>query len=209
VRSLHPAAEEIRPEVVPEEPEPAEEEPTPIPTENIPEEPPTVEGLPMSEEILHEAITSTTVLTEEPELLPSTAEIDGLPLPRPRDQSTLVSASDPIAAYRRRSSILQSSVSPNTVRGSTMQHQTFPTTAGNDSAGEGSYIVPARSRAASIMSGQSQLLRTLSTFSIHEKMEPEIIKQFVGIAPTAEAPPSSMPLEFVTSNKDKNKEGYN
>lgn len=143
-------------------------------------------------------------ITEEPAAeveQPYDEPIDDLPPPTLRDQSTLVSSNDPIAAYRRRSSILQATSSPNMQARSSLyshsQHQSFPSS-GTD--GDVSYIIPARSRAASILGGQSQLLRTLSTFSIHEKMD-EAIKLLV--ATGADAPPSSIPQEFVSTEKEK------
>ncbi|KAF8518982.1 kinase-like protein [Hysterangium stoloniferum] len=134
-------------------------------------------------------------------------DFDDLPPPVRRDQSTLVASTDPIVSYRRRSSILQSSNanSPHMPsRGSGhFSHQSFPSYGQNDSTNEGSYIVPARSRAASMLGGgQSQLLRTLSTFSIYEQVDGEAGKLIAARETAADAPPSSIPQEFVTTDKD-------
>lgn len=131
---------------------------------------------------------------------PAPPEPNDLPAPARRDPSTLTT--DPIASYRRRSSVLQPGVSPHAhARGpSQTQHQSFPSSAAYDSVGEASYIMPARSRAASMMGGQ--LLRTLSTFSIHEQVD-DVYSKIIATQKTgADAPPSSIPREFVRTDKE-------
>ncbi|GJJ11073.1 hypothetical protein Clacol_005304 [Clathrus columnatus] len=142
----------------------------------------------------------TQTITEEPatEVKQLDEPIDGLPLPMLRDQSTLVGSGDPIATYRRRSSVLQLTGSPSMqARSSLYSHRRHPSFPSSEQEGEISYVIPARSRAASMLSGQSQLLRTLSTFSIHEKMD-ETGKLLPPEPTGADAPPSSIPREFVS-----------
>ena len=56
-----------------------------------------------------------------------------------------------------------------------------------------------------MMGGQSQLLRTLSTFSIHEKVDSDLSKLLAGQKTAADAPPSSIPREFVSTDKERPK----
>ncbi|KAF9221333.1 Pkinase-domain-containing protein [Gyrodon lividus] len=127
---------------------------------------------------------------------------------------------DPVVTYARRSSILpparQSSTSTyNSPLTSTIQHPLptmtdgLPTTSGHGVAFPSeTYVVPARSRAASTTGGDislRKLLRTLSTVSIHESVE-GLPDGLAGVAPIgqfitgqksdADAPPSEMPMEF-------------
>lgn len=192
---MHPPfctdVEQRRTGTVPEEPEPISEALAPTTAVDVPPESvPDVIG-PVPEDIADFDVPPaygfySKKRDTEPE------QVAELP-PVPRDQSTLVATSDPIATYRRRSSILQSSTSPRA-----SVHYQLQSCGNGD--GEESYIVPARSRAASIMGGQNQLLRTLATFSIHEKVEPELGKNLLAAA-TGEAPPSSIPKEFADTDK--------
>lgn len=195
VRSLHPpiSTAPLIEQNVPEEEEPLEQ-PTDNPTGSNGTESAAAASVDVAKRVLSEPI------TEEPAVESGKQEesLDSFPPPLLRDQSSLVGSSDPIATYRRRSSVLQGSSSPNMqARNSLYSHQPFPSSGQPD--GDASYIIPARSRAASILGGQSQLLRTLSTFSIHEKMD-EAIKLLV--ATGADAPPSSIPQEFVSTGEN-------
>lgn len=115
-----------------------------------------------------------------------------------------VEPTDPVMTYARRSSILlpaRQSTSPSAVDGyATASHGIeFPSK---------TYVVPARSRAASTTGGDitaRKLLRTLSTVSIHESVEglPGGLAGVAGIGryitdqeSEADAPASEMPLEF-------------
>lgn len=117
---------------------------------------------------------------------------------------------DPVISYARRSSILppaRQSISP---MASTVQQALpaavdgLPTTSNGIEFPSETYVVPARSRAASTTGGDTavrKLLRTLSTVSIHESVEglPGVLP--IGGCITdrgseADAPPSEMPLEF-------------
>lgn len=115
---------------------------------------------------------------------------------------------DPVVTYARRSSILppcRQSTSPLGSTASTAQHAPSAVV---DGPGNGiefpseTYVVPARSRAASTTGGDitvRKLLRTLSTVSIHESVEglPGAIGRYItGRESEADAPPSEMPLEF-------------
>lgn len=121
---------------------------------------------------------------------------------------------DPVVTYARRSSLVLSarqSVSPMT---STVHRPLPPAGDGLPTTTNGvefpceTYVVPARSRAASTTGGDvtvRKLLRTLSTVSIHESVE-RFPGGLVGVAPmeryitdgesAAEAPTSEMPVEF-------------
>jgi len=121
---------------------------------------------------------------------------------------------DPVVTYARRSSFIppaRQSTSPMT---STVQHPLpaavdgLPTTSNGIEFPCETYVVPARSRAASTTGGDITLrkvLRTLSTVSIHESVE-GLPGGLAGVAPIgryitdreteADAPTSEMPLEF-------------
>jgi len=118
---------------------------------------------------------------------------------------------DPVVTYARRSSTIppgRQSTSPMT---STVQHPLPATVDGLPTACNGiefpsgdTYVVPARSRAASTAGGDitvRKLLRTLSTVSIHESVEGLPGALAVGRYITdqqseADAPTSEMPIEF-------------
>ncbi|GJJ11075.1 hypothetical protein Clacol_005306 [Clathrus columnatus] len=200
VRSLHPPIASA----LPSEPETEKQEEVPELSNSTPTTP---TESPVASTVA-DAISSrvlTQTITEEPATEVERDEpIDGLPLPRLRDQSTLVGSGDPIATYRRRSSILQSTGSPSMqARSSLYSHSQHPSFPSSGQEGEVSYVIPARSRAASMLSGQSQLLRTLSTFSIHEKMD-ETGKLLPPEPTGADAPPSSIPREFVSIEGENN-----
>lgn len=195
VRSLHPPI--LTPPLI-EQNVPEEEEPLEQFTDDLTASNETESTVAASVNVAHRVLSDP--ITEEPtgEAGKGDESLDALPPPLLRDQSGLVGSSDPIATYRRRSSVLQGSSSPNVqARNSLYSHQSFPSSGQPD--GDASYIIPARSRAASILGGQSQLLRTLSTFSIHEKMD-EAIKLLA--ATGADAPPSSIPQEFASTGNN-------
>lgn len=112
---------------------------------------------------------------------------------------------DPVVTYARRSSILPAGRQSTSPLGSTAQHAPSAVV---DGPGNGiefpseTYVVPARSRAASTTGGDitvRKLLRTLSTVSIHESVEglPGAIGRYLTDRESeADAPPSEMPLEF-------------
>lgn len=129
---------------------------------------------------------------------------------------------DPVVTYARRSSILQPTRRGSTYSSSHAQITHAPTFAEEPSPSVGSgivfpsqgqnqsYIIPARSRTASMAGGGDvtrKLLRTLSTVSIHESAE-GLPGGLSGIAPIgkfivderqttgADAPPSEMPMDF-------------
>ncbi|KIK99800.1 hypothetical protein PAXRUDRAFT_433002 [Paxillus rubicundulus Ve08.2h10] len=127
---------------------------------------------------------------------------------------------DPVVTYARRSSILQparqsSTSAYNSPLASTIQHALptvfdgLPTTSSHGVAFPSeTYVLPARSRAASTAGGDvslRKLLRTLSTVSIHESVE-GLPCGLAGVAPIgqfitdqeseADAPPSEIPIEF-------------
>lgn len=121
---------------------------------------------------------------------------------------------DPVITYARRSIILPPARQSTSPLASTVQ-QTLPAAVdGHPTTSNGiefpseTYVVPARSRAASTTGGDTavcRLLRTLSTVSIHESVE-GLPGCLAGVAPMgwyitdreseADAPPSEMPLEF-------------
>lgn len=131
---------------------------------------------------------------------------------------------DPVVQYARRSSIMGISRQNSTTSSPMVpRHQPLPSyTEGSVHAEPGSssgvvfptygrtesYILPARSRTASMVGGEAsrKLLRTLSTVSIHESIEglpgglesvSELGKYIMGKQTAgADAPPSEMPKEF-------------
>ncbi|KAG9312973.1 kinase-like protein [Chiua virens] len=121
---------------------------------------------------------------------------------------------DPVVTYARRSSILpparqSTSPHPATVHPGPVVEGISATTNGIEFPSE-TYVVPARSRAASTTGGDitvRKLLRTLSTVSIHESVEGlpglagvALIGRFITDRESeseADAPPSEMPLDFV------------
>lgn len=120
---------------------------------------------------------------------------------------------DPVVTYARRSSTIPSARQSTSPMASTVQHP-LPAAADTSTCngiefpcGE-TYVVPARSRAASATGGDitaRKLLRTLSTVSIHESTE-GLSWDLAGVArirryitdreSEAGAPTSEMPLEF-------------
>jgi serine/threonine protein kinase len=126
---------------------------------------------------------------------------------------------DPVITYARRSSIFQparqsSTSAYNSPLASTIQHALPTVFDGLPTSGHGvafpseTYVLPARSRAASTAGGDvglRKLLRTLSTVSIHESVE-GLPCGLAGVAPIgqfitdreseADAPPSEIPIEF-------------
>ncbi|KAH0836649.1 hypothetical protein J3R83DRAFT_8368 [Lanmaoa asiatica] len=121
---------------------------------------------------------------------------------------------DPVITYSRRSSILPPARQSTSPLASTVQQSLpaavdgLPTTSHGVEFPSETYVVPARSRAASTTGGDitaRKLLRTLSTVSIHESVE-GLPGGLAGVAPIgryitdqeseADAPPSEMPLEF-------------
>ncbi|KAL5633328.1 hypothetical protein ACGC1H_003731 [Rhizoctonia solani] len=142
----------------------------------------------------------------------------GAPMPLPRQQPASArtkSNVDPYEAYARRSSILASS-SPQTLTGNLLPGAESKDTqsAGGEPQATASYIVPARSRAGSAadstisaISGHGTfprtILRTLSTLSVNDAGAAGAaavalgrIKDDKDDITAADAPPSSMPLEF-------------
>lgn len=144
---------------------------------------------------------------------PDSASSQARPLPS--------SPIDPLVKYSRRPSILQPSRQGSTYNSplTTMQHlpslsdgplHTEPTSlpAGSVAFPTQTYVVPARSRTASMAGGEvtRKLLRTLSTVSIHERAE-GLAGGLAQIAPIgkyivdregtgADAPPSEVPRDF-------------
>lgn len=121
---------------------------------------------------------------------------------------------DPVVTYARRSSLIPPARQSTSPMASTVQHPLpgvvdgLPTTSNGIEFPSDTYVVPARSRAASTAGGDITLrkvLRTLSTVSIHESLE-RLPGGLVGVAPIgryitdqesgADAPTSEMPLEF-------------
>ncbi|KAF8141631.1 Pkinase-domain-containing protein [Boletus edulis] len=110
---------------------------------------------------------------------------------------------DPVVTYARRSSTIPPGRQSTSPIASTVQHPPPATVDGLPTACNGiefpsgeTYVVPARSRAASTAGGDitvRKLLRTLSTVSIHESVEglPGALAD-----PEADAPTSEMPIEF-------------
>lgn len=149
----------------------------------------------------------------------------GLALPTAPDQlrPQPPTPTDPVVTYARRSSIMQPSRQGSTFNSPLpVPHQHLPFyTDGSLHTEPGSippggvvfpsqgYVLPARSRTASIAGGGEvtrKLLRTLSTVSIHESVE-GLPGGLAGLAPIgkyimerqtteADAPPSEMPREF-------------
>ncbi|KAF9245243.1 Pkinase-domain-containing protein [Melanogaster broomeanus] len=131
-----------------------------------------------------------------------------------------VTPTDPVVTYARRCSILQparqSSTSVYNSPVASTVYYPLPTVSDGlpTTGGQGipfpseTYVVPARSRAASTTGGDAalhKLLRTLSTVSIHESVEgmpggfagvAHVGKFIVGQESGADAPPSEMPMEF-------------
>lgn len=119
---------------------------------------------------------------------------------------------DPVVTYARRSSIAppaRQSTSPLAPTAHPPAVDGLGTTGHGIEFPSETYVVPARSRAASTAGGDvtaRKLLRTLSTVSIHESAE-GLPGGLAGVAPIgryitdresgADAPPSEMPLEFV------------
>ncbi|KAH7890751.1 kinase-like protein [Phlebopus sp. FC_14] len=133
-------------------------------------------------------------------------------VPPPTSDLRPTTPSDPVVTYARRSSFMQ----PNrqSAYSSPLAFTTQPPlptaidglpASTNDIAFPcESYVIPARSRAASTTGGDvtvRKLLRTLSTVSIHESVEGRpgglaVGKFTVGEESEADAPPSEMPKEF-------------
>lgn len=146
-------------------------------------------------------------------------------------------SADPVMTYARRSSFMgsrQSSTYPSPV---VSAHQPLPSYTdglmhrehGTSTGGIAfpthdrteSYVVPARSRTASMMAGGEpcRLLRTLSTLSVHEPLAAsieglpgghgmagatDVVKYIMGAQTTAaDAPPSEMPREFGIDEGDE------
>lgn len=144
---------------------------------------------------------------------------------------------DPVVTYARRSTFMgsrQSSAFPSPV---VSAHQPLPSYTegpmhrepGTSTGGivfpshdrTESYVVPARSRTASMMAGGEprRLLRTLSTLSVHEPLAAgieglpgghgmtgatDVVKYIMGTQTTgADAPPSEMPREFGIDEGDE------
>ncbi|KAI6149816.1 kinase-like protein [Pisolithus tinctorius] len=123
---------------------------------------------------------------------------------------------DPVVTYARRSSIIQPPRQPftyNSPPASSSQHpwpcgtEGLPTSNNQVPFPGQTYVVPARSRAPSTTAdvGARQLLRTLSTVSIHESAEglpgglaavAPIGKYIVARTSGADAPPSEIPKDF-------------
>ena len=121
---------------------------------------------------------------------------------------------DPVITYARRSSFLPPARQSTSPLAPMVQYPPavvdgLPTSGHGIEFPSETYVVPARSRAASTTGGDvtaRKLLRTLSTVSIHESVE-GLPGGLAGVAPIgryitdreseADAPPSEMPLEFV------------
>jgi serine/threonine protein kinase len=140
---------------------------------------------------------------------PSPAGGPAPPLPRQRPASARTKSNvDPYEVYARRSSLL-ASASPQTITGTLPPGAIDP----NDSAPverqmTASYVVPARSRAASAADSTISatgtfprtILRTLSTLSVNDAGAAGVAlgraQDEKGSITAADAPPSSIPLEF-------------
>ena len=146
-------------------------------------------------------------------------------------------SADPVVAYARRSSFMgsrQSSTYPSPV---VSAHQPLPSYTDSPMHREPvtstgsiafpshdrteSYVIPARSRTASMMTGGEpcRLLRTLSTLSVHEPLAAgieglpgghgttgatNVVKYIMGTQTAgADAPPSEMPREFGIDEGDE------
>ncbi|KAI6125445.1 kinase-like protein [Pisolithus croceorrhizus] len=134
---------------------------------------------------------------------------------------------DPLVTYARRSSIIQLPRQPSTYNSppaSTSQQpwpssiDGLPTNSNAVPFPGQTYVVPARSRAPSTAAdiGARQLLRTLSTVSIHESAEglpgglaavAPIGKYIVARTSGADAPPSEIPRDFGVEESKKD-EGH-
>ncbi|CAE7223366.1 unnamed protein product [Rhizoctonia solani] len=149
----------------------------------------------------------------------------GASVPLPRQQSVNArtkSNVDPYEAYARRSSLL-ASASPHTLTSGLLPgaDSKDAQSAGGEPQTTASYVVPARSRAASAadstisaagLSGHGTfprtILRTLSTLSVNDSGAAGAtaialgrIKDDKGDITAADAPPSSIPLEFRPKEK--------
>lgn len=131
------------------------------------------------------------------------------PLPRQQPASARTKSNvDPYQVYARRSSLL-ASASPQTITGTVPPGVMDPKdTTPIEQQMTASYIVPARSRAASAADSTISatgtfprtVLRTLSTLSVNDAGAAGaalgVIKDEKGSITAADAPPSSIPLEF-------------
>ncbi|TDL24073.1 Pkinase-domain-containing protein [Rickenella mellea] len=145
---------------------------------------------------------------------------------RPPTPASAGITNDPVVNFARRSSILyqqHSATASPLPRNAGLPSSEDPSKALQDAGGipfpgAGSYIVPARSRTASLMGGEyapRKLLRTLSTVSIHESVEGiagglaamgPIGKFIAGKETGADAPASEMPREFGIEEKSEGSE---
>lgn len=138
--------------------------------------------------------------------------------PETHHRRSLVTPTDPVVTYARRSSILQPSRQGSTYS-SPLPSAHVPVFVEGSSTGDNKtlsgmvpfptqgYVVPARSRTGSTVGGEMtrKILRTLSTVSIHEHSE-GLAGGLAGIAPIgkyitevnteADAPPSEGPKDF-------------
>ncbi|KAI5987042.1 kinase-like protein [Pisolithus albus] len=133
---------------------------------------------------------------------------------------------DPVVTYARRSSIMQPARQPSNYNSPSASASQQPWPSGTDGLPTNSsavpfpgqtYVVPVRSRAPSAAAdvGARQLLRTLSTVSIHESSEglpgglaavAPIGKYIVARTSGADAPPSEIPRSFGVE-ESRNDEG--
>ncbi|KAI6016060.1 kinase-like protein [Pisolithus microcarpus] len=134
---------------------------------------------------------------------------------------------DPVVTYARRSSIMQPPRQPSNYNSPSASASQHPWPSGTDGLPTNSsvvpfpgqtYVVPVRSRAPSAATdvGARQLLRTLSTVSIHESSEglpgglaavAPIGKYIVARTSGADAPPSEIPRDFGVE-ESRNDEGH-
>lgn len=142
--------------------------------------------------------------------------------PDAHHRRSLMTPTDPVVTYARRSSILQPSRQSSTYN-SPMPSSHVPAFVEGASTGDKAlggmvpfptqgFVVPARSRTGSTVGGEMtrKLLRTLSTVSIHEHSEGRA-GGLAGIAPIgkyitevnteADAPPSEVPKDFGISSE--------
>ncbi len=150
-----------------------------------------------------------------PETMPSIS-------PDAHHRRSLMTPTDPVVTYARRSSILQPSRQSSTYN-SPMPTSHVPAFVEGASTGDKTlggmvpfptqgFVVPARSRTGSTVGGEvtRKLLRTLSTVSIHEHSEGRagglaaiapIGKYIAEVNTEADAPPSEVPKDFGISSE--------
>lgn len=210
-------------------------------------DPPEIKGIPVDvntetefniEQVADAGTDTTTNAETTPSMVESRDSIATLAAPLPAIPEQPVTPTDPLIQYARRSSMMGPSRQASTYSSPLVStHQQLPSyTEGPAHAEPGSvhgtgggiafptygrtesYIVPARSRTASMAGGEvsRKLLRTLSTVSIHESIDglpgglagvAEIGKYITGNHATeADAPPSEIPGDFRIDEGDEEEE---